>query len=67
VEQSTLSGAIPLGGKQSLPATGYSPEEQVHVGLFAGLEDAKLGVDGGQFGDDPIGAWLWTVGRGVPA
>jgi hypothetical protein len=39
----------------------------VDVGLLARLEDAEVGLDGAEVGDDPVGSRFGTVGRTVPA
>ena len=57
VEEPVLGIAVPLSGEQAGLAAGHrhSPADQEYVGFLAGLDDAKLGVDGGQVGDEPWG------------
>jgi hypothetical protein len=61
VEQPVLRVAVPLRGQQARgPGAGligrrHRPAEQEDVRLLAGLDDAELGVDGGEVGDDPAG------------
>jgi hypothetical protein len=38
----------------------------MHVCFFAGLDHAELGIDRGEFGDQPIRVWGWAVLRQVP-
>jgi hypothetical protein len=59
VEQPVLRVAVPLRGQQARgPGAGligrrHRPAEQEDVRFLAGLDDAELGVDGGEVGDDP--------------
>jgi hypothetical protein len=61
VEQAVLRVAVPLRGQQAGRARGgligrrHRPAEQEDVRFLAGLDDAELGVDGGQVGDEPAG------------
>jgi len=56
VEQPVLGRTVPLGGEQARrPAVGHLAADEVDVGLFAGLEDAEVGVDGGECGHHPVG------------
>ena len=47
--------AVALGGEQAGPPVGHAAADQEDVGFLAGFQDAELGVDGGQFGDQPVG------------
>jgi len=47
-----------------LAATGHAAAQQEDVGLFAGLQDAELGVDGREVGDKPLRARLRAALRG---
>jgi hypothetical protein len=61
VKQTVLRVAVPFRGQQArragagLIGPGYRPAEQEDVRFLAGLDDAELGVDGGEVGDDPAG------------
>jgi len=55
VEHPVPGVAVALGGEQAGPALRYAAPEQEDVGFLAGLQDAEFGVDGGQFGNQPVG------------
>jgi len=46
--------AVPLSCEQAGPVgAGHAPADEVDVGFLAGFQDAELGVDGGELGDQP--------------
>ena len=62
MEQPVLGIAVPFRGQQAglaarrlLRSAGHRPANQEYVGFLARLDDAELGVDGGQVGDEPSG------------
>ena len=59
---SVLRVAVLLGGQQHA-AVAVRPANQRDVGLLAGLEDTKIGVDRRGRGVDPVGQRAWPVGR----
>lgn len=62
VEHPVLAVAVALGGHQgAAPGARHRALQQEDVGLLAGLHDAELGVDRGEFGDHPVGARLWAL------
>ena len=58
VEHPVPGVAVALGREQAGPAAGHAAPDQEDVGFLAGLQDAELGVDGGQVGDQPPGMRL---------
>ena len=55
VEQPVVRVAVPLRGKQAGPLRAWhGTPEQIDVGFLAGLQDAELGVDRGELGDQPL-------------
>jgi hypothetical protein len=55
MEHPVLGGPVPFGGQQAGPVgLRNAPPEQEDVGFLARLQDAQLGVDGGQLGDQPL-------------
>ena len=58
VEHPVPGIAVALGREQAGPAAGHAAPDQEDVGFLAGLQDAELGVDGGQVGDQPAGMRL---------
>jgi hypothetical protein len=57
MEEPVLGVAVPFRGQQAGLAAGDrdGPPDQENVGFLAGLDDAKLGVNGGEIGDQPLG------------
>jgi hypothetical protein len=57
MEKPVLRVPVPFRGEQAGLAAGdgHSPANQENVGFLAGLDDAELGVDGGEVGDEPSG------------
>jgi hypothetical protein len=57
MEEPVLRVAVPFRGQQAGLSAGDrdGPPDQEYVGFLAGLDDAKLGVDGGEIGDEPTG------------
>ena len=55
VEHPVIRGPVSLGRKQAGPVrSGDAAADQEDVGLLAGLQDAELGVDRGELGDQPV-------------
>jgi hypothetical protein len=68
VEQPVPRVAVPLGREQARPAAArHAAAQQVDIGFLAGLQDAELGVDRGQFGHEPLRVRLRAAlgGRGL--
>jgi hypothetical protein len=58
--------AVALGRQQAGRAgLRHAPAQQEDVGFLARLQDAELGVDRGQLGDQPVRVRLWPALAGV--
>ncbi len=66
VEHAPLGRPIALRGKQRLAPARYRPVDEMDVGFLAGLEDAELGVDGSELGDNPVRDRFGAVRGAVP-
>jgi hypothetical protein len=66
MEHAAFSGPVAFGGQQGGRVTRQAAGEQVDVGLLAGLEDAEVGVDRAECGDDPVGSRFRAVHGPVP-
>jgi hypothetical protein len=68
VEQPPVVSAIALGRHDDVlvRVAGHPPLQQMDVGFLAGLEDAEVGVDRAECGDDPVGSRFRAVHRPVP-
>jgi hypothetical protein len=70
VEHAVTGGAVPLGREQAGRAgPRYAAAQQEDVGFLAGLQDAQLGVDRRELGDQPARVRLRAAlarGRLVP-
>jgi len=55
MEHPVLGGSVPFGREQAGPVgLRDGPADQEDVGFLACLDDAELGVDRGQLGDQPV-------------
>ena len=62
-----LGAAVALGGELAAARrAGHGSQQQVHVGLLTGLEHTELGVNRGQFGNQPVRVRCWPVLSDVP-
>jgi hypothetical protein len=68
VKQSSVVPAVSLRGHDDvLTRVSRNPTlQEVDIGLLASLEDAEVGVDRSERGDDPVGSRFRAVHRPVP-